>query len=62
MKRLPLYLLAIVLSAALGAAVSRYVGQLLFLSGRAEVITLGVVLSLIFAGIAIALLTFIPKR
>ena len=62
MKRLPLYLLAIILSGALGAVVSRFLGRLLFLSSRAEVITLGVVLSLVFAAGAIALVASFPKK
>lgn len=62
MKRLPLYLLAILLSGLLGAVVSRFVGQLLFLSSRSEVISLGIVLSLVFAAGAIALVASFRKK
>lgn len=62
MKRLPLYLPAILISGLLGAAVSRFLGRVLFLSSQSEVITLGVVLSLVFAVGAIALVASFPKK
>ncbi len=62
MKRLPHILLALAASAAAAALLSTLLGRILFLSSRAEVVKLGLILFAISSSIWIMLILAIRRK
>jgi hypothetical protein len=62
MKKLPLILLALAVSAIASVLLSTLLGRILFLSSRTEVVKLGVILFVISSAIWITLMLAIRRK
>jgi hypothetical protein len=62
MKKLPHILLALAVSAAAAALLSTLLGRILFLSSRAEVVKLGVILFAVSSAVWITLILAIRRK